>query len=663
MSKSTKVLRFIFSQSGSIPRWIIFSFDLLICAFAFVFAVTFLNSFRINEITLFSILGVLPYILLIKALFMLYYRLYAGIIRHTGIQDGVRVLYTTLSGSIGILIIDILYRNFNPEHTSFIAYSTLILDFVLSTFLLGAFRVFIKLVYMRISYSNSNQVKTVYAIFGAGEKGLITKKKIDQQRSLNGRVIAFFDDNSKKSHKSLDGVDIFHFDHDFEMVIKRYNIDNLIIAATDISRSRKQDIIERCLALNVNVRTVPPVEKWINGELSFNQIKNVRIEDLIERDIIELDTDGIREQVSGKVLMVTGAAGSIGSEILNQLIKFNPSKLIAVDSSEFKLYELENDLNEHNKQAYFKFIQIVVADICNENRMRMLFEKYRPQIVYHAAAYKHVPLMERNPSEAIKTNVGGTKNLADLAVEYDVEKFVMVSTDKAVNPTNVMGASKRIAEIYVQSLNNHIATNNLGKTRFITTRFGNVLGSSGSVIPKFRKQIEDGGPITVTHPEITRFFMTIPEACSLVLEAGYMGKGGEIYVFDMGKSVKIIDLAKKMIKLSGLTLGKDIQIVYSGLRPGEKIYEELLNDEENTMPTHHPKIMIGQIRQYRFEQINKQIEDLLGLYNEQNQMLIVSKMKDIVPEFLSKNSEYEQLDKKVKLSQITVDKLLSKQGL
>jgi FlaA1/EpsC-like NDP-sugar epimerase len=294
--------------------------------------------------------------------------------------------------------------------------------------------------------------------------------------------------------------------------------------------------------------------------------------------------------------------------------------------------------------------------------MRSIFEKFRPEIVYHAAAYKHVPLMESNPSEAVKTNVGGTKNISDLSVEFGVEKFVMVSTDKAVNPTNVMGASKRIAEIYVQSLNNELLLNQKANTKFITTRFGNVLGSSGSVIPKFRKQINEGGPITVTHPEITRYFMTIPEACQLVLEAGFMGKGGEIFVFDMGKSVKIIDLAKKMVKLSGLTLGKDINIAYTGLRPGEKIYEELLNDEENTLPTHHPKIMIGKVRLYNFQDVQNSTNDLLGLYNKQNQMAIVAKMKEIVPEFQSKNSVYESLDKKVELSKTTVENLLSKQS-
>jgi FlaA1/EpsC-like NDP-sugar epimerase len=479
---------------------------------------------------------------------------------------------------------------------------------------------------------------------------------------VNNKVAAFFDDNPKKIRKSIDGIEIFDFDNDFENIIKKYNIDTLILTPTNLSKNRKQEIIEKCLNSNVNIRTVPPVDKWINGELSFNQIKNVNIEDLIERDTIELDKQGISAQLDGKIVMVTGAAGSIGSEIVNQILNFRPKKIVAIDSSEIKLYDLEHELLDKHKNEFLRCTELILADIGNENRMRGIFEKFRPEIVYHAAAYKHVPLMESNPSEAIKTNVGGTKNIADISVEFDVEKFVMVSTDKAVNPTNVMGASKRIAEIYVQSLNNELLLNQKANTKFITTRFGNVLGSSGSVIPKFRKQINEGGPSTVTHPEITRYFMTIPEACQLVLEAGFMGKGGEIFVFDMGKSVKIIDLAKKMVKLSGLTLGKDINIAYTGLRPGEKIYEELLNDGENTLPTHHPKIMIGKVRLYNFQEVLRSTNDLLGLYNKQNQMAIVAKMKEIVPEFQSKNSVYESLDKKIELSKTTVENLLSNQS-
>jgi FlaA1/EpsC-like NDP-sugar epimerase len=347
--------------------------------------------------------------------------------------------------------------------------------------------------------------------------------------------------------------------------------------------------------------------------------------------------------------MVTGAGGSIGSEMVRQLLNFKPAKLLCVDCSEIKLYELDAEIRDIHPQAANTFAEIIIADVTNKSRMINVFNTFKPQIIYHAAAFKHVPLMEENPSEAVRVNVSGTRILADLSVEYGVERFVMVSTDKAVNPTNVMGASKRVAEIYVQSLSEE--QKRLGKesTKFITTRFGNVLGSSGSVIPKFRKQIEEGGPITVTHPDITRYFMTIPEACQLVLEAGNMGKGGEIFIFDMGKSTRIVDLAKKMVKLSGLTLGKDIQIVYSGLRPGEKIFEELLNDQENSLPTHHEKIMIGKVRTYDFNNVSKQITELIELYNSQENMVIVGKMKEIVPEFLSKNSIFESLDNNVKL--------------
>ncbi len=365
---------------------------------------------------------------------------------------------------------------------------------------------------------------------------------------------------------------------------------------------------------------------------------------MIERDTIVLDKGAIASQLKDKVVMVTGAAGSIGSEMVRQLLTFNPKQLILVDKSEMSLYALDNELAETTMGKYAQLVKLIVGDICNINRMEYIFAKYKPEIVYHAAAYKHVPLMENNAVEAVKTNVGGTKTITDLAVKHDVEKFVFVSTDKAVNPTNVMGASKRVAEIYVQSLNNFLIETNSAKTRFITTRFGNVLGSSGSVIPRFRKQIEEGGPVTVTHPDITRFFMTIPEACQLVLEAGNMGKGGEIYIFDMGKSVKIIDLARKMIKLSGLTLGQDIQIAFTGLRPGEKIKEELLADQENTLPTYHPKIMIAQVRTYDFLQAVNEINDLLDCYEEQDDDKMVAKIKAMVPEYLSHNSKFEVLD-------------------
>ena len=386
---------------------------------------------------------------------------------------------------------------------------------------------------------------------------------------------------------------------------------------------------------NTKVLNVPPVTNWINGELSFKQIKKVQIEELLEREPIQLDKEDIQLQLTGKVILVTGAAGSIGSEIVRQLIRFHPKNIILLDQAESPLYDMEMELHDKYKlQPY----EIVMGDIRNKERMENVFRTFHPQIVFHSAAYKHVPMMENNPSESILTNVLGTKTIADLSVEYKVEKFVMVSTDKAVNPTNVMGASKRIAEIYTQSLNKTSAT------KFITTRFGNVLGSSGSVIPRFRQQIESGGPVTITDPEITRYFMTIPEACQLVLEAGTMGKGGEIFIFDMGDSVKIYDLAVKMIKLSGLVLDKDIRIVYTGLRPGEKLYEELLADHENTLPTHHNQILIAKVKEYDFDSVSNSINDLITLFDKQDNNSIVKKMKELVPEYKSNNSIYVSLD-------------------
>jgi FlaA1/EpsC-like NDP-sugar epimerase len=654
-----KYLRLLFATSSNFPRWVIFIFDLLICAFSFVLAVILRYSFHISSSTFTNIITALPIVLLTKSVFMLYIKLYAGILRHTSIQDGINVLYTTIFSSIGLFIISMFYKTFFIAGYAIIPISIIVLDFIIATFFLSSFRVFIKLLYLKSTHKGNGQ-ELNYVIFGANESAIITKRKLEQHKGSNIKVIAFFDDESNMNGKSIEGVRIHDFDKDLTVLNSKFGIENLIISGVNLSKNRKQEIIDLCLSNNINVQSVPPVEKWINGELSFNQIKTVNIEDLIQRDIIELDINSIGKQLNGKIVMVTGAAGSIGSEIVNQLCKFNAKKIIIVDSNEESLYQLDVKITENIHDFNKKNIEIVLADITNNERMKGIFERFQPEIIYHAAAYKHVPLMENNPSEAIKTNVKGTMILADLSVEYKVEKFVMVSTDKAVNPTNVMGASKRIAEIYVQSLSNYIKCNNLSETKFITTRFGNVLGSSGSVVPRFKKQIEAGGPITVTHPEITRYFMTIPEACQLVLEAGHMGKGGEIFIFDMGKSIKIIDLAKKMIRLSGLFLGKDIQIIYTGLRPGEKIYEELLNDQENTIPTHHSKIMIGKVRDYNYENVKLDIQCLLNLYNSQNQTAIVAKMKEIVPEFISQNSPFEYLDNKQELSDVTVEKLLGK---
>jgi FlaA1/EpsC-like NDP-sugar epimerase len=473
------------------------------------------------------------------------------------------------------------------------------------------------------------------AIYGTGPAAMTVKTTLEQDYETRYKIIGFFDDVTTRSRKKAEGIDILPISR-IETILNNQELDFLVLARPFATVEEKTNLVELCLNNNVRVLAVPSVDSWINGELSSKQIRQVKIEELLERNPIQLDVARINEQVKNKVVLITGAAGSIGSEMVRQLIKFEPKNLLLFDQAETPLYDIEMELREQ-KQC-FNF-QIIMGDIADPVRVEEVFRAYKPEIIFHAAAYKHVPMMENNPAEAIKTNVFGTRTIADLAVKYGAKRFVMVSTDKAVNPTNVMGASKRLAEIYIQSLNTK------AETAFITTRFGNVLGSNGSVIPRFRKQIEEGGPITVTHPQITRYFMTIPEACQLVLEAGAMGTGGEIFIFDMGKSVKIVDLAKKMIKLSGLQLGKDIQISFTGLRPGEKLYEELLADKENTLPTHHPQIMIAKVRNYEFNEVKVQMEQLIDLLKEQNHLKLVDSMKRIVPEFISQNSIYEQLDK------------------
>jgi FlaA1/EpsC-like NDP-sugar epimerase len=645
-------LKRIFPATNSIPRWVIFFIDLSICAFSFVAATLLRFNFFIDDKFSYDYLRPLPLVLGFRVLLMVYFRVYAGIIRHTSIQDALRVFYTVSISTILLVVANISYTKINGNGSVFIPISIIIIDYIGTVLLMSAFRLGVKVLYIHITKPDAANQRSI-AIFGAGEAGIIAKRKIEQHVGGELRVVAFFDDNTRRNGQYIDGITVYNPYKDFDAVVQRLDIQEIIISDYSISKTRKQELIEACLTHNISVRNVPPIEKWINGELSYNQIKNVKIEDLIERDTIVLDKGAIAEQVKDKVVIVTGAAGSIGSEIVRQLLQFGPKLLVLVDKSEVGLYELDNNLNEIIAPHNLKQVKLMVGDICCKDRMEKIFNTYKPEIVYHAAAYKHVPLMEENAGEAVRTNVNGTRTIADLSVKHDVEKFVMVSTDKAVNPTNVMGASKRVAEIYVQSLNNFLIETGSSKTRFITTRFGNVLGSSGSVIPKFRKQIEEGGPVTVTHPDITRYFMTIPEACQLVLEAGNMGKGGEIYIFDMGKSVKIIDLARKMIKLSGLILGQDIQIVFTGLRPGEKIKEELLADQENTLPTYHPKIMVARVRTYDFLQAAKEIDDLLESYTQQNDELVVRKMKLIVPEFVSQNSRFEALD-----FLITSDKVL-----
>jgi FlaA1/EpsC-like NDP-sugar epimerase len=577
---------------------------------------------------------------------------YAGIIRYTSAQDSFRILLSIVLSNGLFFILNLFLVSF--EEKPIIPLAVIIINLLCSFLLLITYRVLVKYFFLYVKNLKIDRRRVI--IYGAGEVGIAAKRTLDHDPKVNMTMVAFIDDDERKAGKVIDGIKIYHAS-EIGNLINVEKVDDLLLGSNNLLPERKNKIVDFCLENNIKVLTLPPIQSWVNGQINSRQIQNIKIEDLLERETIEIHNEDIRDQIRGKRVLVTGAAGSIGSEIVRQISEFQPQMIILNDQSETPLHELQLELQENNMNNNFHSFMGDVRDNC---RMELLFQTFRPHYVYHAAAYKHVPLMEHNPGEAVRTNVMGTKIIADLSVKYGVSKFVMISTDKAVNPTNVMGASKRIAEIYVQSLFNSfkykeptIYTNGLShlnedrsnvQTRFITTRFGNVLGSNGSVIPRFKAQIQKGGPITVTHPDITRYFMTIPEACRLVLEAGSMGEGGEIFIFDMGKSVKIIELAKKMIRLSGLVPNQDIAIEFSGLRPGEKLYEELLNDLENTMPTHHEKIMVAQVREYNFQTISKHIRELISLSCEYKDRQVVIKMKEIVPEFKSNNSIYEELD-------------------
>lgn len=621
-----------------LPKYLVLQADMLICLFSVL--VAYFLRYNLEGLpdevweVFYTSLAVLGSV---KFLSFLFFKSYTGIIRYTSVEDAKRIFFSLTASLVVILLVNAGF--YYKTNQFLVPLSILIIDYFTSSLFMAGFRVITKILYYEWKTQTSEKINVI--IYGAGESGIITKKTLDQDTGMNYNVVAFVDDNRSKAGGMIDGVNIYHARKRLEALIRSKNVELVIIAIQKISSERKKKIIDTCLSYGVQVRNVPPVEKWINGELSFKQIKDVKIEDVLGRESITLDSTSVRQEIQGRTVLVTGAAGSIGSELCRQISHFNPRFLVMVDQSESALYDLEMEFNDQNIKCNY---DLVLGDIRNMARMRRVFEQYSPDIVFHAAAYKHVPVMEENPMEAVNTNIFGTKNLADLSVRYRVKKFVMVSTDKAVNPTSVMGASKRVAEIYTQSLN-RIALDELeNNTKFITTRFGNVLGSNGSVIPRFKKQIAEGGPVTVTHPEITRFFMTIPEASQLVLEAATMGKGGEIFLFDMGESIKIVDLAKKMIKLSGLTLGKDIQLVYTGLRPGEKLYEELLANEENTMPTHHPKIMIAKVREHEFLKVQEQLTDLSKYFERGEDEKIVIEMKKMVPEYKSKNSVFEKLD-------------------
>jgi len=641
----------LFNQINIVPRWIIFTLDLTICFVSLAIAYLIKRNFDLSTLDYLEFSRNVLITTVISTLVFITVKTFSGIIRYTSAQDSFRILYAVIVSNGTFFLLNMGFVAFGNH--ALIPNSVLVINGLTSFVMLITYRVLVKYFFMYIKNLRLDTVRVM--IYGAGEAGVATKRTFDHDPNVNKMIIAFVDDDQRKMGKTIDGIKILDASNLIDLIVK-HQLDEIIFASYTIPSERKEQIVDVCLEHGIKVLNIPPPNVWTDGKIQPTQIKNLNIEDLLNRKPIHIDIEGIGAQLQNKRILITGAAGSIGSEIVRQLAKFDVGLIILCDQAESALHELYLEMTETTKNKNF---HAFIGDVRDERRMEHLFSTLKPHYVYHAGAYKHVPLMEDNACEAIKTNVLGTKTIADKAVQHGVQKFVMISTDKAVNPTNVMGASKRIAEIYVQSLNNslhnhdHIFSNGLSYineldvkpiTKFITTRFGNVLGSNGSVIPRFKQQIEKGGPITVTHPEITRYFMTIPEACRLVLEAGCMGSGGEIFVFDMGKSVKIIDLAKKMILLAGLVPNQDIQIEYSGLRPGEKLFEELLNDNENTMPTHHEKIMIGKVREYAFDDVQKQIYTLIEHAQRCDDLQVVTNMKALVKEFKSKNSVFETLD-------------------
>ncbi len=614
-------------------RWVVLFVDVFLMCIGFIFAYTirFNISFDFETTNLFH---QIPLVVIASLFSFLLVGSYKGIIRHTGTKDVINVFIGVSIFSFVITVTVVFNQLFDLFPPFTVPKGIILIHYLVSIFLLIISRYIFKS-FFEIVYTQLDAIKVVL-IYGAGDSGIITYGALNRERNNNYDIIGFIDDDPNKVNKKIDRVKIYKPSRITKEFIHKNDIDEVIISIQNIKPNVLLDISENLIQLGVKVKIVPPLSKWINGDLQANQIKQIDIDDLLGRQQIVIDNPIVKREVDNKVVFVTGAAGSIGSEISKQLATYNLKLLVLIDQAESPLYDLQQALLQESDKDF----KAIVADVRDEKRMREIFETYSPEIVFHAAAYKHVPLMEKSPYEAVKINISGTKNIADLSVEFEVGRFVMISTDKAVNPTNVMGATKRVAEMYISCLSKE---NN--KTKFTTTRFGNVLGSNGSVIPLFKKQIEKGGPLTLTHKDITRYFMTIPEACRLVLEAGTMGEGGEIYIFDMGKSVKIFDMAKRIITLSGLRYPEDIDITITGLRPGEKLFEELLANGEDTVKTYHEKIMIAKVTEFNTTTIKSEIEYISNNNHTHNNESIVSLLKSVVPEYISNNSKFEKLDK------------------
>ncbi|MEZ4740469.1 MAG: nucleoside-diphosphate sugar epimerase/dehydratase [Flavobacteriales bacterium] len=612
------------------PRWGILLIDLVLSVIALAVAYLLRFNFEVPQVEFDLLWPVFPLFLGVRLFSFLIAGIQRAMVRHTSTEDAKRIFLTVLGGSLTFVLIGGI-RYFLVDGTYMLPFSVVAIDFMATAILMIGSRILFKLLHLRSKGAGKDEVRVV--IHGAGEAGLITKRTLERSGTVKYSVVAFVDDDPRKAGKSLEGAVVRSADKLAELLASK-EVDQVIIAIANPDAENRRKVVDTAMAAKVRVLTIPPVDDWINGQLSAGQIQEVRIEDLLGRSVIQLADDQVRAHFAGRKVLVTGAAGSIGSELVRQLAAFGVDRLVLVDIAESGLYDIETEL-----QGRVGPVEIIarVADVRDRKAMERIFKDHTPEVVFHAAAYKHVPMMEAQPEEAVHTNIHGTRIVAELAALHGVAQFVLISTDKAVNPTSVMGASKRIAEMVVNSLQQAGPM----APQFITTRFGNVLGSSGSVIPLFRRQIAAGGPVTVTDPEVTRFFMTIPEACRLVLEAATMGKGGEIFVFDMGLPMRIADLAEKMVRLSGLEPNVDIDIVYTGLRPGEKLYEELLATSENTLPTHHPRILIGKVRSADPALVLRMVDALSVGTNAED---LVQRMKELVPEYRSHNSVYSNFD-------------------
>lgn len=632
---------FSLSNLGYLPRWVVLVLDLLVVALSFVSTFFLFNGLKRHYFEFSNVEYVLGFYFFVNAIFFWWFKTYSGIIRHSSFIDGIKIFFAQSFVFIVLFIVNSVFLFLKKEQI--FLNSALLINIVISFSLLFFYRVIVKQVFEVFIKDSQNGNLINALVYGADANAISVSNALVSESPSRFKLLGFIDKYNTNESKRILNLPILSQRKKVSVIMRNMKAEALIIADKGLTKEEKISIVDDCLENNYKVYTVPLISDWENQKEISKKVKNFQIEDLLDRKPIVLDNQAISTQINSKTVLITGAAGSIGGEIVRQIIDFNPKTILILDQAETPLHELTLDLQSIN--SYINVVPLI-ADIRDRVSIERIFELYKPNLIYHAAAYKHVPLMEDNPSQAIFVNVSGTKNLADLAMLFDVERFVMVSTDKAVNPSNVMGASKRIAEMYVQSLYFDELKNNKGTTKFITTRFGNVLGSNGSVVPLFTKQINEGGPVTITHKEIIRYFMTIPEACQLVLEAGAMGNGGEIFIFDMGKPVKIYDLAVKMIRLAGFVPEVDVKIKEVGLRPGEKLYEELLNDTSKTLPTHHEKILIAQEIIDDFEVVNRAVNKIIENAKEYNHHLLVQQMKELVPEFKSLNSIFEILDKK-----------------